>query len=274
MTEVGGITDLDNLLTVIYRSYGYDFRHYARASLFRRIALAQESLRCADMWELALRLQKDRTALEVFLTIMSVSVTDMFRTPLFYRQLRESVLPRLKSWPHPRIWSAGCATGEEVYSLAIVLAEEGVKEYQLYATDYNRRSLATAREGIYPLELLQRFSENYFTGGGRGSLADYYTARYDLAKMNEKLTEKVLFSHHNLVSGASFAEMQLIVCRNVLIYFDSVLQDQVLSLFSQSLCKGGFLCLGDRESIDFVSVNHHFEPVNQKLRIFRKRYAY
>lgn len=266
------MSDLDKFLETVYQLYGYDFCHYARASLIRRIDLSKEALGCADIAGLTRLVSTDSNAFEQFFISMSVSVTDMFRNPLFYKELRARVVPRLKSWLQPRIWSAGCATGEEVYSLAILLDEEGVSDYQLYATDYNRQSLATAKEGIYPLERIRGFSENYFIAGGKLSLADYYHARYDYAKMAGRLTDNILFSHYNLVTDFSFSEMQLIVCRNVLIYFDKVLQDRVLRLFYDSLSAGGFLCLGDRESIDFVEVSHHFEPVNSKQRIFRKKY--
>lgn len=266
--------ELHGLLTTIRQQYGYDFRHYAQASMMRRIALVQEYFGLNSLQELHLELRKNSEVFEQFLRTMSVTVTDMFRNPPFYKELRTIVAPRLKSWFRPKIWSAGCATGEEVYSLAIMLQEENLIDYQLYATDFNRQSLATASEGIYPLNRLQGFSENYFAGGGRHSLADYYHARYNSAKMDGKLNKNTLFSHHNLVTDASFSEMQLIVCRNVLIYFNRVLQNRVMALFSESLCSGGFLCLGDRESIDFVEVRHQFEPVNRKLRIFRKKYVY
>ena len=264
---------LDELLAFIYERYGYDFRHYARSSLLRRVGLQINSLGLAGMAELRERLGEDPALFEQFLENMSVTVTDMFRNPKFYKQIREKVIPRLKSWVHPKIWSAGCATGEEVYSLAIVLAEEKLTDYQIYATDYNRHSLEQAREGIYTLERFQGFSDNYYGSGGTRSLADYYHARYNNAKMKSNLLENILFSHHNLACDASFGEMQFIVCRNVLIYFDKVLQDRVLKLFSDSLCPGGFLCLGDKESLDFVSVSNHFEPVARKERIFRKKYV-
>lgn len=266
-------TELADLLATIFKLYGYDFRHYAKASLLRRIELQLDNLGLGSMAEFRAVLQQDPRVFDQFLRTMSVTVTDMFRNPEFYAQMREKVIPRLKSWYKPKIWSAGCATGEEIYSLAILLDEERLTDYQMYATDYNRHSLEAAKEGIYSLDRVKGFSRNYHKAGCKRSLADYYHADYDSAKMSSRLTEKILFSHHNLVTDSSFGEMQLIVCRNVLIYFDNVLQDKVLQSFADSLCPGGFLCLGDKESLDFVSVSSSFDPVVKKERIFRKRYG-
>ncbi len=271
MSDMSENKQLDDLLTTIFKLYAYDFRNYAKASLMRRIGLQMDNLGLGTMAEFRELLQHDPQVFDLFLKTMSVTVTDMFRNPVFYTQMRHKVIPQLKSWYKPKIWSAGCATGEEVYSLAIVLAEEALTDCQIYATDYNRYSLEVAREGIYPLDRMKGFSQNYHSTGGQRSLADYYHASYNSAKMSSRLIENVLFSHHNLVTDGSFGDMQLIVCRNVLIYFDNVLQDRVLKLFSDSLSPGGFLCLGDKESLDFVSVSNYFEPVAKKERVFRKR---
>ncbi|MDH4321523.1 MAG: protein-glutamate O-methyltransferase CheR [Desulfobulbaceae bacterium] len=262
------------LLEGIFRRYGYDFRHYARASLARRLDLQLRRHKLAHISALIPVLLHDQAAFDLFLQDMSITVTDMFRNPHFFQELREKVIPKLKTWPYVKIWCAGCATGEEVYSLAILLQEENFYDRcQIYATDYNNRSLAIAKDGIYGLDKIKNYTANYNKTGAKGSFADYYHAKYDGAKMNEGLKRNIVFSHHNLATDSVFGEMNLILCRNVLIYFDQDLQNRVLDLYAASLCAGGFLCLGAKESLQFSSVVDTFDPVSRKNNIYRKNYA-
>ncbi|WP_198649959.1 CheR family methyltransferase [Zobellella maritima] len=263
--------ELELLLEAIFRRYGYDFRHYARASLKRRVAQRMQRAgvgRVADLIPLILH---DRECFDSFLKDMSVTVTDMFRDPDFFAALRSQVIPVLKTYPFIKIWHAGCATGEEVYSLAILLKEEGLYERtQIYATDYNNHSLAIAREGIYSLKQMQQYSENYIRAGGRGSFSNYYHAKYGAAKMHESLKENVTFANHNLATDGVFGEMQMVICRNVLIYFDQQLQNRVLTLLHDSLSPRGFLCLGNKESLKFSAVQGLFEDQVYQQRIFKR----
>ena len=261
------------LLEAIFRRYGYDFRHYASASLARRIDIQLRRQKIQHVSELIPILIHRREAFELFLQDMSITVTDMFRNPPFFQELRKTVIPKLKTWPYVKIWCAGCATGEEVYSLAILLTEEDFYDRcQIYATDYNKRSLSIAKDGIYKLDKIRNYTANYNNSGAKGSFADYYHAKYDGAKINENLRRNIVFSHHNLVSDSAFGEMNLILCRNVLIYFNQTLQNRVLDLFEESLCAGGFLCLGAKESLNFSSVVEKFEAVSRKSNIYRKTY--
>ena len=265
--------EIDLLLEAIYREKGYDFRHYARASLIRRIKLQLQRHSLIHISELIPLFLHTETAFDSFLQEMSITVTDMFRDPPFYKRFRELVIPKLKTWPFVKIWCAGCATGEEVYSLAIVLKEENFYDRcQIYATDYNNYSLHTAKEGIYPLAKLKQYSANYNKSGAKSSFADYYHADYNGGKIIENLKKKIVFSHHNLVVDSIFGEMNVILCRNVLIYFNKQLQDHVLSIFDQSLCHGGFLCLGTKETLQFSTVAKTFEVVADQEKIYRKIY--
>lgn len=266
--------EIELLLEAIFRRHGYDFRHYAKASLRRRISqsMGRADVTCiADLIPLALH---DIVFFDSFLKDMSVTVTDMFRDPSFFEAVRTRVVPVLKTYPFIKIWHAGCATGEEVYSLAILLKEEGLYERsKIYATDYNNHSLAVAKEGIYPLKRVQQYSENYIRAGGRGSLSDYYHAKYDAAKISDSLKNNITFANHNLASDGVFGEMQLIVCRNVLIYFDQYLQSRVLSLLHDSLSPRGFLCLGTKESIKYSAVAERFETEVEGQKIYKKVHA-
>jgi chemotaxis protein methyltransferase CheR len=265
--------EVDLLLEAIYREKGYDFRQYARASLQRRIHSQLKRHGLVHISELIPLYLHSEAAFDSFLKEMSITVTDMFRDPPFYKRFRELVIPKLKTWPFVKIWCAGCATGEEVYSLAIVLKEENFYDRcQIYATDYNNHSLHKAREGIYPLAKLQQYSANYNKSGAKFSFADYYHADYNGGKILENLKKKIVFSHHNLVVDAIFGEMNVIICRNVLIYFNRQLQNRVLSLFDQSLCHGGFLCLGTKETLQFSSIAKTFEVVADQVKIYRKTY--
>lgn len=264
--------EIQLLLEAIYRKYGYDFRSYAEASITRRIQRHQSMNGYRTISEIQHAVLTDRTAFLRLIHDLSISVTEMFRDPSFYRSLRNRVLPHLNSLSFLRIWLAGCATGEEVYSIAILLQEEDICEkVQIYATDINESALHAARQGIYPLENIQAYTGNYHKAGGKRSFGDYYTARYDRAVMDASLRNHILFSHHNLVTDGSFAEMHLIICRNVLIYFSGALQDRVLQLFAESLIRDGFLCLGSKETLRFSPCASQFEEWDAHERIYRKK---
>ncbi len=262
--------ETDALLEGIFRRWGYDFRHYARASLTRRLKRRLLRTKLTHLSEMLPRLLHDEVFFNRLLKDLSVTVTEMFRDPDFYAALRKHIVAVLKTYPFLKIWHAGCATGEEVYSMAILLKEEGLYDRsQIYATDYNNQSLQTAREGVYPIDGIRAYTANYQAAGGTASFSDYYHAKYGSAKMDDALRRNVTFAHHNLVTDGVFGEMNLIVCRNVLIYFDATLQDRVLSTFCESLCHRGFLCLGNKESIEFSAVGDRFDTIDAKQRIFR-----
>lgn len=264
--------EVDLVLEAIYQRYGYDFRNYARSSLMRRLHYVRQKSsleRLSDMIPLVLY---DEAFANQLLLDISVTVTEMFRDPEFFVELRSLVIPLLKTYPFVKIWHAGCATGEEVYSMAILLEEEGFYDrVQIYATDMNQESLTTAEEGIYPLENIRNFTKNYQKSGGKSSFSDYYHAKYQMGKMKEALKRNIVFSQHNLATDNAFGEMHLIICRNVLIYFDKQLQNQVYQLFNQSLVPRGFLCLGSKESIEFSEIQSQYEALSSKWRIFRKQ---
>lgn len=262
------------LLEAIYQRYGYDFREYARETVERRVAQFVSDVGCAHVGELTARVLRDPSLSYRLIGYFSVNVTALFRDPFVYDALRRHVVPMLRTWPHVKVWDAGCATGEEVYSLAILLTEEGLYDRTtLYATDISASALETARAGIYPLEILLRGSANYLASGARASLSGYYHARYDAAAMRATLRRNVTFARHNLAMDASFGEMQLVVCRNVLIYFNRDLQDHVLELLCDSLENGGYLCIGDKESLAFTSVADRFEVIDEEAKIFKKRHS-
>lgn len=260
------------LLEAMYQKYGYDFRGYAEASITRRIHRHRDLNGFRNVSEIHHAILGDRTAFLRLLHDLSISVTEMFRDPSFYGSLRKNVLPLLKKLPFIRIWLAGSATGEEVYSIAILLEEEGILgKAQIYATDINEAAIDEARQGIYPLARIQDYTRNYHKAGGKRSFGDYYTARYGHAAMRVFLKQHILFSHHNLVTDGSFGEMHLIVCRNVLIYFSKELQDRVLQLFGKSLIEEGFLCLGSKETLRYSLCSTQFQEWDPHERIYRKR---
>ena len=251
--------------------HGYDFSQYAPASLKRRVLQLVQSQQSGTVSTLTTRLLHEPGFLPVVLEGLSVPVSEMFRDPEVFLALREQVFPVLASYPQINIWQAGCAHGQEVYSLAILLEEAGLYERtQIYATDFNESALRHAQEGIYPAREAQLWSRNYHAAGGRRSLADYYSARYELIKLDQRLRRHVTFANHNLVTDEVFCEAHLVLCRNVLIYFSDPLQDRTLALFRDSLVRGGFLCLGTRESLDFSPAAADFTPVNAPLRIYRR----
>lgn len=263
--------EIDLLLESIYRRYGYDFRAYARASIERRIRLFLSAAGCATVSEMIPQVLHDAAFFSRLLPYFSIPVTEMFRDPWVYLAVREQVVPLLRTWPHVKIWHAGCATGEEVYSLAIVLKEEGLYDRAtIYATDFSGAALDQARAGTYEIDKLQEATRNYQQAGGKASLADYYHAAYGAAAMDPALRERIVFSGHNLASDSVFGEMHLVFCRNVLIYFNRELQDRALGLFAESLVHGGFLCLGSKESLQFSALHGHFEAVDRKARLYKK----
>jgi chemotaxis protein methyltransferase CheR len=263
--------ELDMLLDGIHSRYGYDFAHYSRASLKRRLERALAQTRLTHFSELLDLLFHDEQSFEGFLKIMSITVTEMFRDPPFYQAIRKHVVPLLKTYPFIKVWHAGCATGEEVYSMALLLHEEGfLDRTRIYATDFNKHSLDAAAKGVYSAKQIAAYAANYQLAGGKGYFPAYYSDGYKLAKFKDFLKERITFSYHNLVTDGVFGEMNVVCCRNVLIYFDKTLQDQVLVKFSESLRHGGFLCLGNGESLNFSTVTPLFAAVDKTQRIYRK----
>lgn len=259
------------LLEAIYRKYGYDFRNYAQASLKRRIRNALNKTDIQYISELIPNIIHDKNLFHEVLTEFSVPVTEMFRDPIFYQAFRFRVIPYLKTYPFIKIWHAGCATGEEVYSLAILLKEEGLYDRStIFATDFNENALETAKEGIYRLDNVRYYTGNYQKAGGKQAFSDYYYAGdYDSVIMNNALKKNITFANHNLASDGVFGEMHVILCRNVMIYFDKILQNRVLNLFYKSLVRQGFLCLGTKESLHFSTVENEFEELEPDYRIYR-----
>lgn len=264
--------EIDLLLEAIYQRYGYDFRSYTKASIRRRVMHRLGLSGLPNVSRMTERALHDREFFVQLLNDLTVNVTDMFRDPEFYRAFREEVVPLLKTFPFIKVWHAGCATGEEIYSMAILLEEEGLYDRTIiYATDIDKNVLASAKKGIYPIASMRQFSENYRAAGGRASLSDYYTAKYDGAIIDQRLKRNIVFADHDLVTDQVFGEMNVIMCRNVLIYFDRELQQRVFRLFFDSLDLGGVLCLGTKESLRYSGLAEAFEPIDERLKIFRKR---
>jgi len=262
--------EIELLLEAIYRHYGFDFRSYAFSSIRRRIWKRINAEGLNNVTALQERVLHDSNVMERLLLDLSINVTAMYRDPGFYRAFREDVIPLLRTYPFIRIWHAGCSTGEEVYSMAILLEEEGLlARSRLYATDINEVVLQQARAGIFPLERMQEYTENYIKAGGKRSFSEYYTAKYDGALFSPALTEHVVFSQHNLVTDRSFSEFNVILCRNVLIYFDKSLQARVQGLFYDSLVHFGILGLGSKESLKFSQYEACYEQIAAE-KIYRK----
>ncbi len=264
--------ELQLLLQAIYLKYGYDFRNYAKASIKRRIVhrLAKDGFE--NISAMQHRLLYDVSFFEKLLLDLSINVTEMFRDPSFYLAIRQKVVPILKTFPFLKIWHAGCSTGEEVYSMAILLQEEGLyKRTQIYATDMNEVALKQAKNGIFAINRLKQYTVNYQKAGGHESFSDYYAAHYDHAVMDKSLKENVLFSDHNLATDGVFGEMNLVMCRNVLIYFNRDLQNRAIGLFTESLCGGGILCLGSKESIRLLEHSSHFDDLVKEEKIYLKK---
>ena len=269
--EIIGDEEVEILLNDLLERYGYDFTRYSKASVKRRISRLILLDKFPGFAEFRRWLISDKQYLSRFIQEITVNVTEMFRDPLFYKTLREQVLPVLATHPFIRIWHAGCSTGEEVYSLSILLQEANILHKSLlYATDINPDALEKAVKGIYPLSQMKQFSENYILSGGRRDFSDYYTAKYNLAKFDDSLKSKMIVSSHNLASDWSFNEFQLILCRNVLIYFNKELQDKTLELFDYSLEKLGYLALGSKENIKFSGITRKYNQIDNKEKIWRK----
>jgi len=263
--------DLEVILNDVVELYGYDFTNYSRASMRRRVARLIVKDRFSSFAEFRYRLRTDKPYFKRFVEEITVNVTEMFRDPLFYKSLREDVLPLLATWPVIRIWHAGCASGEEVYSMAILLHEAKLLQKSLlYATDINPTVLERVRDGIYPISQMKQYSENYIASGGKADFSSYYTAQYNSAKFDEFLGKRIVLATHNLVADRSFNEFQLILCRNVMIYFDKAFQDRTLQLFNESLEKFGYLALGSKETLKFSVVSKHFKQLESKEKIWKK----
>jgi chemotaxis protein methyltransferase CheR len=263
--------ELQLLLEGIYRQHGFDFREYAPASLKRRVWRRVQAERAGTIAGLLALVLHDADVMERLLFDLSINVTSMFRDPTFYAAFRGQVVPMLRTYPFTRIWIAGCSTGEEVYSLAILLHEEGLYDRtRIYATDINETVLERAREGVFPLEKMQEYTENYIRAGGRRSFSEYYLAKYEGALFDRTLTENVVWAPHNLVQDRSFNTFNVILCRNVMIYFDRALQTRVHRLFHDSLEGLGILALGHKESIRFTGLERVYEELNVHEKLYRK----
>lgn len=260
------------LMEAIYARYNHDFREYSVASQKRRVLHAVEQLQCDSISALQGLVLRDARAFAQLLEILTVPFTEMFREPEFFLALRQQVMPVLHTYPSLKVWVAGCASGEEVYSLAILLHEEGLLDRSIiYATDINPAVLERARQGIFPISELQQYTRNYQAAGGTRGFSDYYTAAYGAARFDRELVKRVTFADHSLATDHVFSEAHLICCRNVLIYFNRTLQDRAIGLFLQSLCHRGFLGLGNKETLDFSAHGAAFETVASRERIYRKR---
>jgi chemotaxis protein methyltransferase CheR len=269
-----GVEDLEIqlLLEALYQRYHYDFRHYARASIKRRLLQATVQLGFSSISDLQTSVLHDSTMLPRLLDFLTVQVSEMFRDPSYFKALREKVLPHLRTYPSLKVWIAGCSNGEELYSLAILFREEGLEERTLfYATDINPQALRAAEAGVYPIDQIRKFTENHQKSGAKSSLSDYYTADYGRAVFDKTLRARTVFSDHSLVTDAVFAEMHLISCRNVLIYFDRPLQDRALGLFRDSLVRKGFLGLGSKESLRFSDHAAAFSDFVREEKIYQRR---
>ncbi|SFH79573.1 CheR family methyltransferase [Halpernia frigidisoli] len=261
---------IETLLSDVLEVYGYDFTGYSRASLKRRIVRLYELDGFVSFAEFRYKIRSDAGYYKRFLEEITINVTEMFRDPEFYRTLKTDILPRLGTYPFIRIWVAGCSTGEEAYSVAIFLKELNLLHKSLiYATDINSAVLENAAQAMIPLSKIKLYTENYIAAGGNSNFSDYYTANYSLGKLQDNLKEKIIFSTHNLVTDNSFNEFQLILCRNVIIYFDRELQTKVFKLFTRSLDKFGYLALGTKESLDFSDVSKNYERI-KPAKIWRK----
>jgi len=264
--------EIDAVLDAILFRYGYNFKNYSRSSVERRIEQRVRMSRLNHISDIIPKILHDKDFINEFLDDMSITVTDLFRDPAVFKAIRKRVIPKLRSYARLNTWHAGCATGEEAYSMAILLEEESLlKTTRIYATDFNNRSIAKAEKGIYHLDRIQQYTKNYLEAGGEKSFSDYYTTKYSYAKLNDALKKQITFANHNLTSDDVFAEMHIVLCRNVLIYFDRELQNIVLKLLANSLVPRGFLILGDKETLNFSTIKDDFEVVDSHLKIYRKK---
>lgn len=265
--------EISLLLEAIYQKYGYDFRQYSRAHITRRIANRMILSGLKTITEIQAKALHDQAFASQLLQDLSITVTEMFRDPDFYKLLREKVIPLLKTYSFIKLWHAGCSTGEEAYSMAILLKEEGIYDRTtIYATDFNQQALDRAKEGIFSNAMIKEYTLNYQKSGGKESFSNYYTSNYDMVIMDKSLKKNIVWANHNLVTDSVFAEMHMILCRNVLIYFDKDLQNKVQKLFFDSLTNGGILCLGSKESLRFSDFADSYKELDKKQRIFKKNY--
>src|SRR5438046_5356981 len=272
-TPRGELEDLELalLLEGVFRRYGFDFREYAPASLRRRVWRRVHAEKLTSISGLLERLLHDPASMERLLLDLSINVTAMFRDPTFYLNFRQKVVPMMRTYPFVRIWHAGCSTGEEVYSMAILLQEEKLLDRcRIYATDINEAVLQRAKDGIFPLNTMQENTSNYIAAGGTGTFSEYYTARYDYAIFRPALRENVVFAQHNLVTDSSFNHFNVIFCRNVLIYFNNTLQERVMQLFLDSLEMFGILGLGSKETVKYTSVVNHYDTIDEDEKLYRR----
>lgn len=264
--------EIQLILEAIYSKYGYDFRNYSRAHVKRRLLNRVTGSKLNSISEMQHKILRDPAFFELVLCDLSINVTEMFRDPGFYLALRKEVIPILKTYPFIKVWHAGCSSGEEVYSFAVVLKEEGLYDRtQIYATDFNREVLDIAKKGIYPIDRIKEFTANYQAAGGTQSFSDYYMANYNSVIYDKSLKKNMVFAEHNLVTDSVFAEVNLVICRNVLIYFNKELQNRVVNLFYDSLVNGGYLGLGSKETVQFTEKNNNFGVVNSTEKIYKKK---
>ena len=264
--------ELRLLLEAVMLRYQHDFRDYAVASLRRRLRMAMERFGCATLTQLQDRVLHDPATFARMLQFFTVQVSEMFRDPSYFLALREEVLPVLATWPSLKVWVAGCSSGEEVWSLAILFAEERLLERTVvYATDIHPSAIERAEKGVYPLERMAQFSRNYRAAGGRGSLSDHYSEAYGGAVFSRRLKSRILFADHSLATDSVFSEVHLVSCRNVLIYFNRPLQDRAVGLFRDSLVRHGYLGIGPRETLQFGAHADAFELIAPEARIYRRR---
>jgi len=272
-TNIAKVEDIEIrlLLEALYVRYHYDFRNYAMASIKRRLKQAREQLGFSTYSALQENVLHDPSALPRLLGYLTVQVSEMFRDPSYFKAIRDHVIPHLRTYPFLKVWIAGCSGGEELYSMVILFREEGLEERTIfYATDISQDALAIAESGIYDLERIQLFTENHRKSGGRSSLSEYYTAAYGRATFDKTLRRNVVFSDHSLVTDAVFGEMNLVSCRNVMIYFDRSLQDRAIGLFKDSLPRNGFLGLGSKETIRFSSHARLFNEFVREEKIYQR----
>lgn len=263
--------ELELLMEAIYLKYHHDFRHYAMSSMKRRLVRAMERFECPTLSRLQERVLREPEVFHELLSVLTIQVSEMFRDGAFFRAVRSEVAPVLRTYPSLKLWVAGCSAGEEVYSLAILLREEGLLDRAIiYATDINADALRRAESGVYDLDRIAQYSEAYLAAGGTGSLSDYYSAAYGSAVFDSSLRKDVVFSDHSLATDGVFAEVQLVSCRNVLIYFDRELQERSFGLFRESLCRKGFLALGAKETVDFSSHANAFAAFSREHKIYQK----
>ncbi|MFT5748908.1 MAG: chemotaxis protein methyltransferase CheR [Ancylomarina sp.] len=265
--------EISPLLETVYEKYGYDFRQYSQAHVKRRVMKRMAISGLKDITQIQSMVLNDEQFAFLLFQDLSITVTEMFRDPGFYKSLRDNIIPVLKTYPFIKIWHAGCSTGQEAYSMAIILQEEGLYDRTtIYATDFNQQALNRAKEGIFSNKRMKEYTSNYQLSGGKESFSDYYTSKYDHVIMNKSLKKNIVWANHNLVTDGVFAEAHLIVCRNVLIYFNADLQNKVQHLFNDSLINGGILCLGTKESLRFTDLYGKYSELDNKQRIFKNKY--